>query len=245
MVSLNSYCDDSKTADADEGVILINVVAPELKPLIYIDKNGDNAGLIIDSINNVNSNSYLDIKVTILPWARAMKRVLNNQADAILPALYTEERSQILSFPELPFINFYPAVLLKRADDDYSYSGFQNIESVTSIAKVRAVHLGESFELATTSEYIRIVEVNRLEDAIKMLMLKRVDLVIADSFVNYTLKSMGLMSEITTINIANKVEPSYLSFSKPFSSLHNINRIMETINTFNDPDHYSKQIVTK
>lgn len=228
----------STTNFASDEVINIDVVAPEIKPLIYVDEKGDNAGLIIDSIEQINTQSKLKIHLRILPWARAMKQVLNKQADAILPALYTEERAKQLSFPSSPFINFSPPVLLKRSSDDFIFEGFDALSSKKSIAKVRAVLLGKSFNEALNKHLIDIVEVSRLEDAIQMLKLKRVDFVIADSFVHYTLESMGSSDDISILKISNDIEPSFISFSKAFSNSNDINEIMAIINRYNNPDTY-------
>lgn len=219
--------------------IPISIVAPELKPLIYRDYNGKNNGLIIDMLNKVNEDSTLNIKVTILPWARAMKQVMTGQADAIMPALYTKERSKSLTFPSEPLINFNGSVLIKRKDDDFVFTGFDDIKSKKSVAKVRAVLLGKPFERARNQNIVNVVEVTKLEDALNMLLLQRVDLVISDAYAaTSVIKNMKIENKASIMEISKTAEPSYLAFSLSFSEKHDINEIMSIINQRNNPNSY-------
>jgi polar amino acid transport system substrate-binding protein len=232
----NVFAQDDSTAVNE---IQINIVAPELKPLIYRNSEDKSSGLIIDMLNQVNEDSILNVKVTILPWARAMKQVMIGQADGIMPALYTKERSQVLAFPRKPLVNFNGSVLIKRKSDNFEFTGFDDIKSKKSVAKVRAVLLGKPFERAKSKNIVNVVEVTKLEDALNMLLLDRVDLVISDAYAAASaIKSMKIENKATIMEISKTTEPSYLAFSLKFSQKHDINEIMSIINQHNNPNSY-------
>jgi len=81
-----------------------------------------------------------------LPWARALQEVKRGRIDALIPAMYTEERSQYLVYPEKSLIDFYDNVLLKRTGDEFQFSSVSHIPQDKIIAKVRSMSLGDEFD---------------------------------------------------------------------------------------------------
>ncbi|MEW6990949.1 substrate-binding periplasmic protein [Colwelliaceae bacterium 6441] len=240
MCSLNIQAQESISVTQP---ININIVAPELKPLIYRSENGSVEGLIIDEIEQVNKNSHLNINVVLLPWARAMQRVIHGQADAIMPALYTEERAKLLKYPKSPIINFNGSVLIKRVKDDFNFTNFEAIKHKKSVAKVRAVLMGEAFEEAINKKILDIVEVTRIEDAVNMLLIERVDLAVADAFAAYAvIENMKIANQVVIMPISKDAEPSFVAFSRDFAEKYDINDIMTLINQYNNPSSYHKII---
>ena len=242
LLSVISICPSvySQTAESNTE-ITINIVAPELKPLIYNNVDRKAEGLLVDTLNQVSKNSSLNLNVTVLPWGRAMLEVKSGNSDAIMPALYTEERAKSLVFPKQKLISFYGSVLIKNIDDDFEFESFDVITKKKSIAKVRAVLLGENFDQAILKEKVNIAEVTKLEDALNMLLLKRVNLVAADSLAAYSsIKAMGIEDKVVIMPISNIAEPSFMAFSPQFSSKHDVNKVMSIINKFNNPDRYIK-----
>lgn len=228
----------SQTAESNNE-ITINIVAPELKPLIYNNVDRKAEGLLVDTLNQVSKNSPLNLNVTVLPWGRAMLEVKSGNSDAIMPALYTEERAKSLVFPKQQLVNFNGSVLIKRISDEYQFTSFDEIKTTKSIAKVRAVMMGEPFETAKKKSNVKIVEVSKLTDALNMLLLERVDLVVADAYAAYSeIVNLNIKDKTAIMLISKVTEPSYLAFSSEFSLLHDVNEIMSIINQYNNPDSY-------
>ncbi|GLX80037.1 hypothetical protein tinsulaeT_33770 [Thalassotalea insulae] len=223
--------------------LTIHIVAPELRPLVYQNANGQADGLFIDALSQAQQQSHLNFQVKIVPWARAMQLVKNNQVDAIMPVLYTKERAQSLVYPQAPLINFYGSVIVKRSSDSYLFHGFDKLTDTKSIAKVRAMSFGKNFNRAMKNPLITITEVAQLEDALNMLLLKRVDLVVADGLVaDDIISTMSIENQVEIMAISDHKESSYLGFSQRFSEHYDVNRIMEMINQFNDPEYYQKKL---
>ncbi|GAA6206159.1 hypothetical protein NBRC116600_29570 [Thalassotalea sp. SU-HH00458] len=237
---VSSQTADINTNETTLNELVINVVAPELKPLVY---NADKVavGLLIDTLNKVSEYSSLKFNVTVMPWGRAMLEVKNGHADAIMPTLYTNERAQSLVFPPQQFVNFYGSVLIKKVDNNFEFDSFDTMTSKKSVAKVRSVLLGEEFEKAKKEGLFTIAEVSRLEDAFNMLLLDRVDLVVTDGFAAYTsIKEMGIEDNMSVMSISSLEEPSFIAFSPQFAKKHDVIQIMSIIDQFNNPDRYKK-----
>jgi ABC-type amino acid transport substrate-binding protein len=100
-------------------VIRLTIAAPEIRPFIYNNEKGENKGLLIETMNKLNASGKFKISVTIMPWARALKAVEQGKFNALMPTVYTLERSLFLSFPKYPLINFFGSAIFKRADDDF------------------------------------------------------------------------------------------------------------------------------
>lgn len=243
LLCTKAYSQNSETISLDASVdeIVINLVAPELKPLVYSNDKKVAEGLLIDALNEVSEQTPLKFNVIIMPWGRAMLEVKSGNADAIMPALYTEQRSKFLVYPEQQLVNFYGSVFIKNIDDKFEFSGFDAMKSKKSVAKVRAVLLGEQFDKAKNKGLLEVAEVNRLNDAFNMLLLDRVDMVVTDGFAAYSsIKEMDIEDRITVMPISTEEEPSFMAFSQRFSNIHDVNTIMFMVNQFNQPNSYKK-----
>ncbi|MDO6446799.1 transporter substrate-binding domain-containing protein [Colwellia sp. 1_MG-2023] len=243
LLSIKAFSQASETIYVEpfDDEIIINIVAPELKPLIYnnVDKKAE--GLLIDTLNEVSAQTSLKFNVTIMPWGRAMLEVKSGNADAIMPALYTEERAKYLVYPQQQLINFYGSVFIKNSHDKFEFTSFEEMKNKKTVAKVRAVLLGVQFDEAKNKGLIEIAEVTRLDDALNMLLLKRVDLVGTDGFAAYTsIQEMGIEDKIAVMSISTLEEPSFIAFSQSFSNKHDVNKIMLMINQFNNPNRYKE-----
>lgn len=227
------------SALAQSDTINLRIVAPEIKPLIYKNSENEVCGLIVDTLKEVSKNTNIQISVKISPWARALRQVNQGQSDAIMPALYTEERAQLITYPTEPLIHFYSSVIIKRKDDPFQYQSLSKIGSNKIIAKVRAMLIDKEFDQAYSKNQLNVVEVLTLDDALQMLLRGRVDLVVADSsLANTTISDMKIKDDVTRILLSDQWTPSYLAFAKEFAKKHDVNEIMTVINQFNNPGSY-------
>ncbi|MFT7430086.1 MAG: polar amino acid transport system substrate-binding protein [Colwellia sp.] len=220
-------------------VITLTIAAPEIRPFIYSNEKGENKGLLIETMNKLNTSGKFKISVTIMPWARALKAVEQGMFDALMPTVYTPERSFFLSFPQSPLINFYGSEIFKRADDNFVYQGIPIIDKSKILVKVRSTHVDSHLEEAFKDASITFFEATRLEDAFNMLIYGRVDLLVADSAIaNTTIDNMAVNGQVEGFSLSDQVDSSFLAFSKQYSMSHDINEVMKEINMINDADSY-------
>jgi polar amino acid transport system substrate-binding protein len=217
----------------------ITVAAPEIRPFIYKNEKGENDGLLIDTIKKLNNNGKFNISVEIMPWARALKEVKDGRFDALMPTVYSPERTLFLSFPEVPLINFYGSEIYKRVNDSFIYQSIPLIDRNKTIVKVRSTSFDLELEKVFSEASFTFVEATRLEDAFNMLLYGHVDLLVADSAIaNTTIKNMAINKRVKGYSLTDEAHSSFLAFSKNFAKTQNINDLMNQINLINDPDSY-------
>ncbi|MBA6354091.1 transporter substrate-binding domain-containing protein [Colwellia sp. BRX9-1] len=235
LLCLNAQAQHGK----QEQVITLSIAAPEIGPFIYSNEKGENKGLLIETMNKLNASGKFKISVTIMPWARALKAVEQGKFDALMPTVYTPERSLFLSFPKYPLINFFGSAIFKRADDNFVYQGIPLIDKSKILVRVRSTNVDSHSEKAFKDASITFVEATRLEDAFNMLIYGRVDLLVADSAIAYTtIDNMAVNGQVEGFSLSDQVDSSFLAFSKKYSMSHDINEVMKEINMINDADSY-------
>lgn len=239
FLCLSATANMQEQEQEQEHIHKLAIAAPEIRPFIFKNEAGVNSGLLIDTIQRLNNSGKFNITVQIMPWARALKEVKNGRFDALMPAVYTSERTKYLSFPQFPLINFYGSEIFKRSNDDFVFQKVSLIDKSKVIVKVRSTMLETKVEQEFTDALIKFVEVTSLEDAINMLIKKHADLLVADSIIaNSTIKKMSLSQQLEGFSLINGSDPSFLAFSKEYAKTHNVNALMQSINTINDPDSY-------
>jgi len=235
------FCLFTFIAQANTANIELTIVAPELRPLIYTNKDGKVAGDIVESLKTVTEHSNLKINIEIIPWGRALEQVVRGDSDAIMPTIFTNQRAKVISYPNAPLINFNSSVIIKLAEDDFNFSNFNSIGKKRTIAKVRSVLLGKEFDESYKKGLLNIIEVSKIEDALNMLLFERVNLVVSDDIIaRSAIDNMGIGDKVNRIYISKNQEPSYIAFSQKFSQKHDINHIMQIINQYNHPNNYLK-----
>jgi len=211
-------------------LISISVSTTEVGEMVYKDKNGKAQGTFVDILRTAEKSSNLRFDIHVMPWARALAEVKKNRIDAIMPALYNDERAQYLVYPQKNLFTFGHNVFIKRASDPFVFEDFLAIGKDKLIGKVRASILGTEFDQAEKSGQITVFETMSLDQAIDMLDKHRLDFVASDVDIAKSalirLKSNG---RFTLIPLETSEAKSYLSFSKQFAEKNNVDSIIELI----------------
>ncbi|MDO6428864.1 transporter substrate-binding domain-containing protein [Thalassotalea sp. 1_MG-2023] len=220
----------------------ISIAAPEIRPLVYIDENGNVAGKFVTMFEQFSVRTGVNVDITVMPWGRALQQVKSGTFDALMPTLFTEERSSYLTFPKVPLVVFSGSVILQHRQDTREIASWDDIKKA-QIVKVRSMNLGENVEQLFTNHRNSLIEVVRITDGLKMLQHQRVDFVVMDALIasslieelrlENTLKVIPHPEEARLIN-------SYLAFSTSFAEQFDVEKIMGLINQYNDPDKYIK-----
>lgn len=143
---LNIFLFISFTLQAKEQSIEFSLATTELPPFVIVNENKQLEGLFIDALNKVQRNTNIKINIFVMPWGRAISEVKKGAIDAIMPTLWSKERSEYLVYPALPFYTFKQSVLIKRKDDDFEYTNLRNIDPQKLIGKTRSVLVDEEFD---------------------------------------------------------------------------------------------------
>ncbi|WP_286232601.1 substrate-binding periplasmic protein [Thalassotalea sediminis] len=221
-----------------------SIAAPEIRPLVYIDKQGNIAGQFITMFEHFSEQTGIKVDIKVMPWGRAVQQAKSGNSDAIMPALYTNERAAFFAYPSEPLVIFSGSVVLQHRQDTRKIDSWHDIHD-SQIVKVRSMNLGENVGRLFVNNRNELVEVVRIVDGLQMLQHKRVDYVVMDALIASSLiEELKLQDEIKVIvhPEESRLSNSYLAFSTSFAAQFDVEKIMALINQYNDPDKYIKQL---
>lgn len=222
FIAFNSYGNDQP--------IKFSVATPEIPPYVSLGENKQIEGLLIDMLNKVQANTGIEIEIFVMPWGRAINEVKKGSIDAILPTLWTKERTEYLVYPAQPFFAFRESVIVKRVEDDFEFTSLTGIGSNKIIGKMRSTLVDDEFDHLQKQSKLTVYETNKLEQALLMLTQGKLDLVAADGQVaTSTIKRLGLDGRFVLFPMQQDITPSYIAFSMNFAGKHDINKIMSVM----------------
>lgn len=187
-------------------------VAPNYPPLMFKDKNNEMQGLAVDIVKKVMHNLGHTVDIKIYPWARALFMVKEGKADGVFTIYITEERKEFLLYPT--------NVLVPQIVYFYTYKGSNitfdgNLQSIKDKTIGALIDFSYGGKFDSSSSFLNIEYVSRLEQNFTKLDLKRVDLVPCNIYVgDMTLKEMKYTDKIVRLPIEIEAIPSYVAFSK-------------------------------
>jgi len=172
-----------------------------------------------------------------------MHEVKVNNIDALMPTIYTKERSQHLIFPKLPILSF-TTVLLKRAEDNILVEDITKLGTEKVIVKIRDMSMGKTFDDAEKNAQINVIEVRGFDNAIRMLAQSRADLVACvDYIANSSLKRLNLRGKVDLVYFSDETTLAFFAFSPNIAAKHDVNLIMDKINSVTDTPEYKALVV--
>lgn len=137
------------------------------------DKNGQARGVAVDLLSRISEKSGVQINIEILPWTRALNKVRNGNATALIGPYKSKEREKFLTYCDVPFYADH-MVFIKRKDTRLEWSGdFQKLQNYR-ILSVQSWSYGPRFDAHRPK--MRLSETLGASNAIKMLMHGRTDL---------------------------------------------------------------------
>lgn len=142
----------------------------------FIDVDGRN-GLALDIVTTALQTQGVTLQVTIKPWARAMKDVVDGRNDLLLATWKSEDRQQILLFSE-PYLQ-NRLRFIKRVGDPFEYRDLASLRG-KRVGIVR--DYSYTGEFAKSHNFIREPHQDLLAN-LRMLAAKRLDLTLEDEIV--------------------------------------------------------------
>jgi polar amino acid transport system substrate-binding protein len=180
----------------------------EWEPYIY---SHSDQGCVAQIVKMAFANSEFEAKLSFFPWARAIRVAKSSDFAGYFPEYYSNKIAEKFYFSE-PFLKT-PLVFFKRKNDIINYSSLRDLEPYT-IAVVRGYVNTVEFDDAT---YLKKEMTTQDLQGFKMLMLGRVDLVVADEYVGYHILKNHLPESFDDIDIVEQpleIKKLYLCISK-------------------------------
>ncbi len=148
----------------------------------FVTKEG--TGIIADIVRSALKTQGYDLKITTMPWARALHSVKGGSVDILLGTWFTEKRTKELLY-SAPYLQ-NRLTFVKRVDDTFEYNGLESLEG-KRIGVIRGYSYSEDF--AQANHFIRNANTT-FSANLKMLLAKRLDMVVEDQVVAaYTIKT--------------------------------------------------------
>lgn len=194
----------------------------EWEPYIY---SHSDQGFVAQLIQKAFAGSDYEVKLAFFPWARAVRVAQSHEFAGYLPEYYSSKIAEDFYFSE-PFFAT-PLVFFKRKKDSINYSNLRDLKPYT-IAVVRGYVNTVDFDEAT---YLNKEITTQDLQGFKMLMLGRVDLVVADKNVGYHLIQSYLPESLEFIDVVEpplEIKKLYLCISKQHPDAVEILQIFNT-----------------
>ncbi|MGF1740065.1 transporter substrate-binding domain-containing protein [Vibrio profundum] len=139
----------------------------------FSGKDLPNQGFLVELTKQSMNKVGYNVAIRFAPWARAVKLVESGEADAVIGAYFTKERT-IFGLYSLPLFTSRD-ILLVRKDSDVP-KRIKNLEELDhySIDVVRGNSHGPAFD---NSELLYITNSNTYIQSINKLLKKRVDII--------------------------------------------------------------------
>ncbi len=191
-----------------------NLVTLNYPPYEY-KQDGKLSGFAAEIVEEAFKRMGHEIKVDVLPWARALQRVKIGSADAIFTAYLTEERTQFLDYSkEVVMPQEVSFFTLKSSP--IQYNGDLSVLADSHIGLQIKLSYGDKFDSARKAGlFKKIKAVSRSSSNFKKLLAGRLDVIINNKYgAMYQFKQLGVMDQVRELKPAIQSVPSYIAFSK-------------------------------
>ena len=199
-------------------------------PFTFVDdqNNGHIQGISVDIARAIFKELKCELKLSKMPWARALESLKFGHIDLISGAFNTDERQ---SFAHFSSINEHsPNILFLRTGEEEKWQ----LTSLADITK-HSFKLGVQIDVSYSSEFESLKKqvefakqlhpVSNRESLWKMLSLGRIDGVIADKVTGLIeLKKLKLSDNIGPSSLIISNEPAFFAFSKKTVSREFVNQ---------------------
>lgn len=220
----------------------LEIVTLHYPPYIYVE-NAEIKGVVVEIIKEVFNRMHQPINISVLPWARAIKRIKNGKEDAIFSIYKTKEREIFADFSQEILI-MQTVSLYVRKDSHIEFNGDINTLSRYRVGAVRQVSYGKAFDLAVKNKALpSLVLVNIGLQNFQMLLADRVDIVVSNKHGASTiLKSISGSDKVRELtNILHSI-PSYIAFSKKRNHIQLINKFDSILKVMKKDGSYNSII---
>ncbi|MDO6441022.1 ABC transporter substrate-binding protein [Marinobacter sp. 2_MG-2023] len=204
----------------------IHLVTEEWPGLIDDNPQGP-SGVLWEISREVLESMGYDVKLDFVPWKRAQRLTLKNERDGIVGIGITPEREKVFRFPEKALLISETAVYTKQ---DHTFD-YEDLDSLKGMRVGVSPGYTYSPEIASALHFER-VEMPSIESGLKMLLLGRLDAILANRYVaGIQAERLDIVYKIKASERPVSVGPVYLAFS-PETSTEFLEAFSSALETF-------------
>ncbi|MCJ8299774.1 MAG: transporter substrate-binding domain-containing protein [Pseudomonadales bacterium] len=192
----------------------LELVTLQYPPYIYRE-DGDIKGIAVQIIRESFRRMQQPIKITLLPWSRAIMRIKNGSADAIFTAYKNPDRETFANYSKgivMPQI----VSLFVLKDSSITWNGNFKLLTQYTMGVVRKVSYGKLFDQAVKDHTLgKIQYAGTGEQNMEKLLKGRFDVLVSNKYGALDiLKRMGKSNQVKELSPEIQSVPSYIAFSK-------------------------------
>lgn len=175
-------------------------------------ENGQPTGVAVDLLAHISERSGKTINIEILPWARALNKVRNGDAFALIGPYKSRERETFLSYCNVPFYADH-MVFLKRKNTPFEWMGnFRQLQQYR-VLTVQSWSYGPQFD--AHRPLMKVSQTLGAGNAVKMLIHGRTDLLAFNRRNALAeLEEQGFTEQVEILNPPFSSRLGYFAFSK-------------------------------
>ncbi len=143
----------------------------------FVDPDNAKQGLSLEIARAAFATQGYDVKLEIMPWARAETGVVDGVYDILPNVWMTDARKKVLFYSEPYATNVVK--FMKRVDDAFEFQGLDSLKGKT-IGTVRGYGYGSEF---LNADSFTREEANALDVNVNKLIAGRIDLTLEDEIV--------------------------------------------------------------
>ena len=180
-------------------------------PPYVIDDDGL-TGIDVDVVREAGRRLGLDIKIRLEPWKRLEEALSAGLRDCVFSYFKTDPRKAYAMYTSVP-LHITQYTLFVRTDQTPQTRTLQDLFGKT-IAVNRGFQTTPEFESARRQGQIKVIEVGRDEQSMRMLALGRVHAVLTNADVGqHVIRKLGL-DDIEPLMPPMSITPAYLVLRK-------------------------------
>jgi polar amino acid transport system substrate-binding protein len=149
---------------------LIVSVHPSAHPYGWHDKD-KTKGAIVELMNLIGKDLGINVKPTILPWARTISDAQSGKIDAVLTMFYTKERAKYISYTRA-YDHMDTSVFVKK-DSNIKFNKWDDLIGLTGLTIVGDSQ-GDKWD-KFEKEKLNVIRVVKIEQIFSMLASGRAD----------------------------------------------------------------------
>lgn len=205
----------------------------DIHPYGYM--NGEKIeGITVDIIKKIEKQSNIKISIKLFPYKRMIQSLESGEVDFSI--FFLSNASSKVSDKILPLYDLNTIAIGKSSINLSKYEDLYRYNLVTS----RGVHYNTGLK---NDRNMKITLVKDYDDAIKMLMDNRSDVIIApEKILMHQLKRLGLKKSILGKELVLTVNTAWIQFSKRSSHKSLIKRIKESAQRLKTQGEITKSI---
>ena len=158
LFTLNAHADDlssNPSLDPPLGRAMV-IGALSAPPYVFLDEDGNAKGILVIKITQALERIGIKPVFEINNWSRSFRRVKTGEIDAIIPALKSPDREELLVFPDLP-IAIFNMMMAKNVRDTRQMADLNDLSS-KSVGRIRGARVTPAFDNAISEQKFQLEE---------------------------------------------------------------------------------------